>query len=187
MSEHRKHIYLAGFMGVGKSAVGLKLAQQLERQLIDLDAEIVAGRAKSIAEIFESEGEGAFREYETSALRGAAERDASVIALGGGVPTVADNVLLIRKTGRTVLLTADWRSIWERVKDSGDRPLLNPIPGGSGNVSDFDTFVTFAEPILSRRIEAYNQIADLTIDTTGLSVDVISDSIVCSFTEKGWL
>lgn len=86
-----QRIILTGFMGAGKSAVGLHLAQTLGRPFVDLDDEIVRAEGKSVAEIFDSVGETQFREIEHRALRKALLQDRMVLALGGGTLELEGN------------------------------------------------------------------------------------------------
>jgi shikimate kinase len=121
-------IYLAGFMGSGKSTVGRMLAERLGWQFADLDAEIEAGERQTIGHIFEARGETEFRRIET-AMIGAyvrhVERGApTVIALGGGAFVQPGNYDLIENHGVTIWLDCSFESIEQRLAaDPRDRPL----------------------------------------------------------------
>jgi shikimate kinase len=91
-------------MGAGKSTLGALLAQQLGWTFLDLDEEIVRAEQKSIADIFASAGEAAFRDLEHAALSLALQREGVVLALGGGAIETAANRRLLHQDGFTLLL-----------------------------------------------------------------------------------
>ncbi|HWO58251.1 MAG TPA: shikimate kinase [bacterium] len=179
----RRHIYLAGFMGTGKTAVGERLAARLGWHFIDLDAMIVALRHRGIPEIFRSEGESGFRHLESRALRLAAVSPHTVIALGGGTPLRPANVNVVRATGRCWLLTAEPGAIWDRVRHTlAERPLLADVTTLSGDdAARRRRFEEVIAPLLAERRAAYERIADFTIDTTRLSVDEVVSRIESDF------
>ena len=181
----RRHIYIAGFMGTGKTAVGTALAERLERPFVDLDDVIVREQNRPIVDIFHDEGEAAFRGYESTALEQTVAGPPAVIALGGGAPTIATNATMIRATGHTTLLTADWRTIWERVRHDRTRPLLRPILTDTGDMPDIETFIAHAEPIMQGRRTAYRAVADMTLDTSRQSVRDIVDRIATWLVQEG--
>jgi shikimate kinase len=91
-------------MGAGKSTLGLLLARELGWDFVDLDEEIVRAQQKNIADIFLSAGEAAFREVEHIALAKALQREAIVLALGGGAIETAANRQLLQQDRETLLL-----------------------------------------------------------------------------------
>jgi shikimate kinase len=125
----RGTVYLTGFMGTGKSAVGRELARRLRRPFVDLDSAIERASGKSVAELFEKRGERAFRRLERAALQRTAKRTGLVVALGGGALLDKRNVLLVEKSGVLVKLTCSRRELVRRLRASRlSRPLL---AGGS--------------------------------------------------------
>jgi shikimate kinase len=120
-------VYLIGFMGCGKSTVGKMLADRLGWDFYDLDDDIERKAGKPITEIFEGEGEEAFRDMEREAL---AERvhlvqsgHAMVLALGGGA-CVSDTCMeRLANNGVTIYLDCDFETIKERVAQFEHRPL----------------------------------------------------------------
>ncbi|HEX9736208.1 MAG TPA: shikimate kinase [Thermoanaerobaculia bacterium] len=119
-------IYLTGFMGAGKTAVGGNLSGLLGSALLDLDHEVEARAGLSIREIFERLGEGAFRELEHDCLKQTARFQAAVVATGGGTMTFPRNLALIRRLGVSVWLNPSFATIVERIGGRGksDRPLF---------------------------------------------------------------
>lgn len=123
MSNQR--IYLVGFMGAGKSTVGEILADNLDCPLYDTDEEIEKLAGKAIPEIFDKEGEQAFRDYETETLKRLSRKDPPlVVATGGGLPIREENRKLMKKTGLPVLLEVDAETAIERVGEAPNRPLF---------------------------------------------------------------
>lgn len=169
----RRHLYLAGFMGTGKSAIGRAIATRLGWGFIDLDELVVGLCRRSIPEIFVSDGEPAFRNYEARALRLAVISPHSVIALGGGTPIRADNANIIRTTGRCWLLTARLDVIWQRVShEASQRPLLSGMPRSTASAApSFEDFRAVADPLLQQRHPAYSHLTDRIIDTSHGSID----------------
>ena len=180
ISYGKRHLYLAGFMGTGKSAVGNLVARKLQRIFYDLDDVVVDMTNRSVDQIFRVEGETAFRQYEAKALRSIVVSAGAVIALGGGAPTIPVVADIMRQTGRTVLLTADWPAIWRRIKDDGSRPLVSPVTGDSGPESPerFERFVAHADLIWQSRLSLFHAVADWTIDTSELACEEVADQIV---------
>ncbi len=108
----------------------------------------------SIPDIFATYGEEYFRNLETELLRELRAENGCVISCGGGVALREENVAEMKKNGRVVLLTASPETIYERVKDSNDRPLLN----GNKNVE-------FIADLMEKRREKYEAAADVVIRT----------------------
>jgi shikimate kinase len=120
-------IYLVGFMGSGKSSVGRVLAEELGWNFIDLDEDIEKSAGAAISDIFETQGEPAFRALETQALKKRVEDVCSgcpqVISVGGGAFTIAENVELASNHGVTVWLDCAYDVIERRVASETHRPL----------------------------------------------------------------
>ncbi len=121
-------IYLVGFMGVGKTTIGQMLADELGWSFLDLDAEIEREQMRTIAEIFEQQGESAFREMETAALekrvRAVQSGRPVVIALGGGAFVEPRNFEILENNGVTVWLDCPLPLVEQRLSACGqDRPL----------------------------------------------------------------
>ena len=126
----RQTIYLTGFMGAGKSAVGKELARLLRRPFVDLDLSIERAAGSSVASLFARRGEEEFRKLERKALLRAAKRSGVVVALGGGTLLDPRNRALVRK-GFVVCLTCSKSELVRRLGPSRDsRPLLAGGPLG---------------------------------------------------------
>ena len=120
------HIFLYGPPGTGKSTIGKILARNLDLPFVDLDSAIESNAGLSISQIVEQQGESAFRDLESAALKNAVDRITSqVIALGGGALLRDKNRALAETHGNVIMLTAEPSTLLERLKnDSDKRPLL---------------------------------------------------------------
>jgi shikimate kinase len=120
-------IYLAGFMGCGKSTVGRALADELGWNFFDLDHDIESSAGSNIGEIFDAEGEEMFRALESAALakrvRAVESGHPQVIALGGGALMNDKNFELVINHGVVVWLDAPFDLIERRVAAESHRPL----------------------------------------------------------------
>jgi shikimate kinase/3-dehydroquinate synthase len=121
----RRPIAVAGFMGAGKSSVGRMLAHRLRRPFVDGDAEVERRAGRSVRELFERDGEAAFRALEETVVRDLLQRDdAPVIALGGGALTAAGTRALLRERALCAWLDTPVAVSWSRVEGApGARPL----------------------------------------------------------------
>ena len=160
--ERKYNILLIGFMGAGKSAIAGHLQKEYGMNMIDMDEEIVKREGMSISEIFKSRGEPYFRNLETKLLIELQQMSNQVVSCGGGVAMRSENVAEMKKNGRVVLLRAKPETIYERVKDSTNRPLL------AGNMN-----VAYISELMELRRPKYKAAADVMIDTDGKSVDEI--------------
>ena len=114
---------LVGLMGSGKSSIGRRLAAQLALPLIDLDDYIVAQAGRSIPDIFAQDGEAAFRQMESRALREVLARHA-VIATGGGAVMAAENRVLLEAHAPVIWLQASPEFLAARIDGDANRPLI---------------------------------------------------------------
>lgn len=138
-----KTIYLTGFMGSGKSHIGQRLAEVLGLPFLDLDEAIEENTGKTINNIFAEEGEAAFRELETAALRQTAELPPTVVSTGGGAPCFNENMDWMNQQGTTIFLDPPVSVLVQRLDTGRDhRPLLKPA-------NELRAFIT--EKLASRR------------------------------------
>lgn len=161
------NVILIGFMGCGKTTVGLKLSYRLRRAVIDTDKEIEKDEGCSISEIFEKEGEEAFRNKETACLKKLTETtNDKIVSVGGGLPMREENRELLHKLGQVVYLKAKAETIYERLKYDTTRPLLQ----GEDPQDKINR-------LLMARASYYEQAADVIIDVDEKSFDQILDEI----------
>ncbi len=160
-------------MGVGKSAIGHKLAQKLGMDFLDTDELIEKTEKTQISKIFEKSGEEYFRDLETEVLKTLLDYDNFVLSTGGGMVLRQENVKMLKALGPLVLLTAKPEVVYERVKNLKTRPLLD-VPDPKARI----------EEILKFRNPIYNSVADFTVDTGDLNVNELVEKIVKFVKEK---
>ncbi len=163
----KRHIFLIGFMGSGKSTDGRTLAEMTGADLIEMDDEIRKDMNMEITEIFDKYGEPYFRELETDLLRDIRDRAPAIVSCGGGAVLKSGNAAIMKEKGVIVLLDATPETIYERVCDSTDRPVLN------GNMN-----VEYITDLMDRRRPAYEEAADITVVTDFRSSRDICEEIL---------
>ena len=125
-----KCLYLIGFMGTGKSSIGILLAEKLNYIFIDTDSIIEESEGMTINEIFRTKGEASFREMEKRVLKGLTEEHKKrgfVMSTGGGMPCNHENINYMRKNGRLIYIKSNIDDITERVKESSTRPVMHQL------------------------------------------------------------
>ncbi len=125
------HVYLTGLSGSGKSTVAPLVAQHLALEFIDVDRAIEARAQCAIFEIFERDGEPAFRAHESAVIEAIARGERRVVALGGGALLAPRNREHIRASGTLVYLEADPACCAARLAATSTerRPLVNAAGG----------------------------------------------------------
>lgn len=161
------NIFFIGFMGVGKTTVSEYLSTILNRSKIEIDKYIEEKENMTISQIFDKYGEGYFRNCETEVLKELNKQNNKIISCGGGIILRDKNVDLMKSQGRIVLLTASPQTIYERVKYSEERPILN------NNMN-----VEFISSLMKNREEKYLKTADIIINTDDKDIKQVSDEII---------
>ncbi|MEW6410370.1 MAG: 3-dehydroquinate synthase [Nitrospirota bacterium] len=162
----RRNIILTGFMGTGKTEVGRLMAQMLDFQFVDTDQIIEERQGITIREIFDRYGEPYFRNIERMVVEDVSRGKGQVIATGGGVVLDRRNMVNLKRAGLVVCLWASPSTIYERSAGNSDRPLLNT-----------------ADPMkriknLLKERDAYYKQADISIDTTGKSPEMVASEVI---------
>lgn len=161
------NIVLIGFMGCGKTTVGMQLASKLGYDFIDTDKLIVDKYERNISDIFIKEGEAYFRHLETKIIEElCVSTSNSIISVGGGLPITAGNGDILRRLGRVIFLTISKESVMLRLRNDRDRPLL------AGDCPDKKV-----EELLRLRQPIYKAIAHDIITVDDKNVDCIVDEI----------
>ena len=159
-----KKVYLVGYMGSGKSAIGKRLSFATKMPYYDMDNEIVRRTGLTIPQIFEMYGEEYFRELETEYLRSFRD-EFCIISTGGGVAMRKENREIMRKTGLVFFLNAPFRDIWRRISTDRNRPIVQ-----RSTRSDL-------EKLFNERKPHYLQSAHFKVETENRSLRDIMDYI----------
>jgi len=154
-------------MGTGKTAAGKALAQRLGKEFIELDALIELKAGKTIPEIFQQDGEIAFRELEIGVTKEVSQRKNAVIACGGGVVLNKINIDRLKEECLIVYLTASPRVILKRTSGDENRPLLKTAE----RALRIRELLKFRKPF-------YERAADITINTSKLDITSVVAQII---------
>ena len=166
--ERGRNIVLIGFMGSGKTSVGLKLSYRLRMTVEDTDKLIERREGRSVSQVFAEQGEAYFRQQETRLLQELlACPYARIYSVGGGTPVRRENRELLRELGMVVYLQVSPEIVYNRLKGDVTRPLLqceDPL----GRIRE----------LMEERREAYESCADVILDGDGLDMEQILDKIM---------
>ena len=162
-----KNITLIGMMGAGKSLIAERLSRRLDGYVaVDTDVVLEYHHNQFIPDMFKEKGEEYFRDAESKILEMVYTKDKMVVALGGGAFERAENRELVKKNSFVIYLKASPETLYERVKDSTDRPLLKK-GFSKDDVAD----------ILAKREANYMQ-ADSVVVTDGKTADEVVTEIL---------
>ena len=166
------HLFLTGYRGCGKTSVGKRLAEVLNRPFLDTDEAIEKAAGKSIAQIFAETGESSFRDLESNQIEllKMASSD-MVVSLGGGAILRQSNREIIKASGLAVWLQASPETICSRIANDSSSAHRRPKLSKLGDLEEI-------KAILEARLPCYHEVASLCIQTDGLSTDSIADRIV---------
>lgn len=167
-----ENLALIGFMGSGKSVIGKKLSRRLGFEFVDTDRLIETRAGMKISEIFDTHGEAHFRAMESQIVEELRDAKASVIATGGGLVTHNSNLERLKSFSMVVCLCASAEEIWNRVRRSQHRPLLQR--------PDAQEFITQK---LKERMPIYRQ-ADVLVTTEGRSANAVVEIIAHQFEKQ---
>lgn len=164
-ANDKLQVHLMGFMGCGKTTVGLLLARRLVWNFLDLDALIERHTGRAIASIFAEDGEERFRQTETFVLRQATQKPHTVVALGGGAPVATENRELSARTATSVWLRCDFAELQRRI--------------GSDQTGERDSRPLWADTdavrsLFEQRQPIYAE-ADLTVDAAASPEEVAAN------------
>ena len=165
------NIILEGFMGSGKSTVSELISDKLELELIDTDEAIEEAEGRKISEIFEQDGEAAFRDMETELMEMVVSDHMreTVISLGGGLPVREKNRELLKKAGKVVYLRTSPETVYDRLKGDDTRPLLKS-----------DDPLARIKELQDERGKIYEEAADIIVDTDGKTPVEVADEIIAA-------
>lgn len=165
--DEAKNIVLVGLMGSGKSSIGRTIAKRLGRRFIDTDRYIERKAGKTIAEIFNLDGEVKFRAFEREVIKKISQYVGIVIATGGGAIKDPENFKCLKESGWIIALYASPATLYKRISGKRIRPLL---------LEEEDP-VKKLEEIFNERKSMYAQ-ADFQVDTENKEIDQIADEVI---------
>jgi shikimate kinase len=168
------NLFLIGYRCTGKTTVARILAERLGWTWIDADRALEERYGRSIRQIFAEEGEAGFREKESAVLEQLCGSQNQIIATGGGVVLEAANRERLRAAGRVVWLTAEAQTLWQRLQaDTTTRERRPPLRGGG--LSEIQELLEVRRPL-------YQACADVSVDTTDVSAEVVAGRILALLT-----
>lgn len=165
------NIILIGFMGAGKTTLGLRLSRECNLPFVDTDQRIEEEQQRSIRAIFAKEGEMYFRTLETKQLKKLMQGPDCIISVGGGLPVQKVNHPLLKQLGNTIYLKASVKTLARRLQGSNSRPLLQ-----GGNLEEK------IAKLMEEREAIYEQVADYRIETDDKTIEEVivqMQSLIC--------
>ena len=165
------NLYLIGYRCTGKSSVGRILAETLGWVFVDMDSELVAEAGIPIEDIVASRGWKYFREREAQLLKRLSQATKQVIATGGGVITVEENIVTMRSSGKVVWLHASSSTIAARMAADLDSARQRPPLHGNDSLAEI-------EEVFAERLPLYDDAMHLQVETDNLSPEEVAESIL---------
>lgn len=160
--KNKENIVLIGMPSSGKSTVAGLLAERLDKTPVDTDTVVEETAGKTIPDIFEAEGEAAFRDMESNAVKAVSRDGGRIIATGGGAVLRAENVRALKQNGRLYFL---------------DRPLPLLLPTDGRPLSrDADAL----KKRYNERYGIYTACADCRVENSG-TAEMAADMIIKEF------
>lgn len=164
------NLILIGYRGCGKTSVGRIVAQRLGRPFVDADERIEQAAGRSIREIFDTEGEAAFRTLEADVIFEIIARSGQVVSVGGGAVLDDATRRALRRYGLCVWLTAPPDELHRRLQADPRSVEQRPALTGLAPLAEI-------EGVLNERIPIYESMADCIVDTRGRGVEELAGTI----------
>jgi len=166
-----ERVALLGCRGCGKTSVGRLVAQQLGWEFVDTDGLVEARAGRTIAEIFQADGEAAFRALERQVLVEALGHPRCVVSVGGGAVLNADSRDDLRRLALCIWLTAPPAELHRRIQSDQRSPAQRPPLTDAGGLAE-------VEQILAQRWALYEAVAAHVVETTGRGVAAVAQEVV---------
>lgn len=160
------NIILVGFKGCGKTTIGKELAKKMSKDFTDVDEIIEKKQGLSCREIYNKHGSEFFRKLEVEALEEVLKTDDKIIAVGGGTVMEEKNKSLIKKNSIVVYIKLKKDQLYNQI-------IKNGIPAFFNKKNPKKSFKT----LLKKREPIYNKIADVSVDTSGLTAEKAAEKI----------
>lgn len=166
-------VVLVGLPGAGKSTSGRRLAKILGLPFSDSDDLVEAAEGRTVREIFDASGEGAFRKVEARAIATALTEFDGVLALGGGaLTTSAVRAALLSGGVPVVVLRAELATLGLRIGDARTRPLLSTDP------------LSRLAALAAERAPLYDEVATFVVDTDGRTPGQVAATVAARLHER---
>jgi shikimate kinase len=167
------NLVLIGYRATGKTSVGARLAETLQRPFVDLDQVLVREAGQSVADIVAQGGWAEFRRLEKQLVARYLDGRGQVLATGGGVVLDPDNVVALRENGILIWLTADPAAIQARLAKDQPRDANRPSLTGGDTIRE-------VLAVLEARTPLYQAAAQIIVDTTHRSVDQVVELVLAA-------
>jgi len=171
------NLVLIGYRCVGKTVVGRRLAERLQRRFVDTDDLLEERLGIPINDIVKSHGWEKFRAMEKKIIEEISDRDQLVIAPGGGAVLEPDNVAALRRKGLMIWLKADQETILRRMERDSRTLARRPTLTGKGVLEELEEVMACRQPI-------YQKAAEVELDTSNLDVETVAERILTLMKEK---
>ncbi|MDJ0814692.1 MAG: shikimate kinase [Desulfobacterales bacterium] len=165
------NIFLIGYRCTGKSSVGKRLADKLDRPFVDTDDLLVVEAGISIKEIVAKNGWEVFRSMESAIMKRVCTPDRRVVATGGGVILDPENVNRMKKSGRSIWLQATSETIKNRMIRDSDTDVSRPALTLKGSIAEIEESLIERNPL-------YQKVADICVETDAHEIEEICDTII---------
>ena len=164
LKRFSESFFLTGFMATGKSTIGRIIAEKMDRPFLDLDHQIEMVEGRTVKDIFEKDGEPAFRQKEWEQIREVTRNFKGVVALGGGALQNQQVVDHLKLFGLLIYIKTPLEVIIERVLRNTKRPI---VLDKDGKIKSKEALFTELNTLYSKRVMLYEQ-AQIILDCTGL-------------------
>lgn len=167
------HVFFIGFLGAGKTTVARNLGNMFHRSFVDVDRMVERELHASVARIFATRGEQAFRDAETQALRGLAERRSLLVSCGGGIIERPENARIMHELGKVVYLDGTLEDSLRQIRRPDKRPDLGDRE--------------HARALYAHRRPLYEQACDYRVSISGKTFEEVAYEVGGLLWERGLL
>ena len=169
--ELSRPVFFVGFMGAGKTSVARKLARFAGIAAVDMDTYIERRCDMKVKQIFAESGEEGFRAIETETLQELVQGEPLLVSCGGGVVLASRNRELLKEGGFVIYLQVTAAEAASRISDVSTRPLFGDLEQ--------------AQRVIEGRLPLYEEVADLTVDTSGRGTGALAREVFAMLKSEG--
>ena len=167
------HVYFIGFLGAGKTTVARNLGNMFHRSFVDVDRMVERELHESVARIFETHGEAAFRRAETRSLESLRSRQSLLVSCGGGIVEGPDNARIMHEMGSIVYLDGTLEDSLRQIRRPEKRPDLGDLE--------------HARALYAHRRPLYEEAADYRVSISGKTFEQVAYDVAGLLWERGLL